>query len=382
MIDKIIKHDNIIYARNINVIGGVETYVYELAKKYQDKDIAVVCKTIAPKQRERLEKLCRVYIHTNQQIECKVIITNWDTSIIKYVNKEAKVYTGLHTDYSHYSQGVLPVDDERITYIGITEISMQHFIELSGIKDRVVLCRNPLSVEKKEKPLILMSATRLTQEKGGARMLELANELDNLGVNYIWFVFTSNEYPNDPVWRNENVIRMDNRLDLDYFYSLADWYVQFSEVEGDSYSLKEALYRGIPIAVCELPYFKEIGIEDGVNAVYLDIDCKNVKNVAQRMLKPLKFNFEPIKDGYDDIIVESKSHYKEDLKMQVKVKVLKPFKDLEENKQRVIDEEYITNKVRADYLVENDAVKIIEEIKEEKAKEIVEKKPRKKKIEK
>ena len=68
--------------------------------------------------------------------------------------------------------------------------------------------------------------------------------------------------------------------------------------------------------------------------------------------------------------------------MQVKVKVLKPFKDLEENKQRVIDEEYITNKVRADYLVENDAVEIIEEVKEEKTIEEKPKRTRKKKIEK
>ena len=111
-----IKHDNIFYIRNINAIGGVETYVYELVKKYKDKDIAVVCKTIAPKQKERINKYCKVYIHKEQQIECKVIITNWDTSIIKYINPEAKIYTGLHTDYSHPSQGSVPVDNKRITY--------------------------------------------------------------------------------------------------------------------------------------------------------------------------------------------------------------------------------------------------------------------------
>ena len=37
-----IKHANIFYVRNIHAIGGVETYVYELAKKYKDYDIAVV----------------------------------------------------------------------------------------------------------------------------------------------------------------------------------------------------------------------------------------------------------------------------------------------------------------------------------------------------
>lgn len=354
-----IKHDNVIYARNINAIGGVETYVYELAKKYQDYDIAVVCKTIAPAQEKRLKKICRVYVHTDQKINCKVLITNWDTSIINYVNDDAKVYTGLHTDYSHYSQGSLPKDDERITYIGITKDSKEKFEKLSGIK-RTILCRNPLSIEKEEKPLILMSATRLTKEKGGSRMLALANELDKQGIKYIWLIFTTNEYPSNPVWQNENIIRMNNRLDLGYFFEMADWYVQFSEVEGDSYSLKEALYRGTPIAVCELPYFKEIGIENGKNALYLNLDSSNVKEVASKMKKPLKFEFEPVKDGYDKLMVKGESTYKKDLKTMVKVQCIKKYFDLELNKEISEDAEpYKVSKIRAEYLTELGLVKLI-----------------------
>ena len=59
-----IKHANIFYVRDICAIGGVETYLYELVKKYKDYDIAVVCKTIAPEQRKRLSKYCHVYIHS------------------------------------------------------------------------------------------------------------------------------------------------------------------------------------------------------------------------------------------------------------------------------------------------------------------------------
>lgn len=334
--------------------------------------------------------MCKVYIHTDQPIECKVIITNWDTSIIKYVNKEAKVYTGLHTDYSHPSQGCLPVDNERITYIGITEISKENFQKIAKIgDDRVILCRNPLSIEKRKKPLVLMSATRLTKEKGGKRMLALANELDRQGIEYVWFVFTSNEYPNDPVWKNDNVIRMDNRLDLDYFYSLADWYVQLSEVEGDSYSIREALYRNIPIVVCELSYFKEYDIKDGKNAIFMELDSSNVEDVAKRMKKKLIFNFEPIKDDYDKIIVDGKSHYEEDKKMKVKVEALKAFEGIRDAERNVYPKEGDTwncSKERADFLEENGVARIIEEEKPEikiveapkEAKEI--KKPKKTKL--
>ena len=361
----IIKHDNIVYAGNINVIGGVEQYVYELIKKYKDNDIAVVCKTITPEQEKRMRKYCKVYKHTNEKIECKVIITNWDTSIINYVNEDAKVYTGVHSDYSHETQKqALPIDNPRITYICITEDSKKKFEEISGIKDRTILCRNPLTTEKIEKPLILMSATRLTKEKGGHRMLALANELDRQGIKYIWYVFTSNGYDNNPVWGNKNVIKMQNRLDLDYFYEYADWYIQFSEVEGDSYSLKQALYVGTPIVVCELPYFKEIGIENGKNAIYLDFDCFNVEKVAKALTKPLKFTFEPVKDAYDKILAKGKSHYEEERNMKVKVKANEKFegiRDAERNVYPKAGDEWVTTKERAEFLQSKGVVEIVEE---------------------
>lgn len=353
-----IEHDNIIYIRNINAIGGVETYCYELVKKYKDLDIAVVCKTIAPKQKERLNKFCQVYMHENQQIKCKVLITNWDTSIIEYVNDDAKIYTGLHTDYTDPSQGSVPVDDPRITYIGITEDSKNKFEKITGIK-RTILCRNPLTIEEEKKPLILMSASRLTKEKGGDLMLMLANELDKLGAYYIWLMFTTNEYSSSPVWKNENIIHMDNRLDLGCFFKLADWYIQPSRVEGDSYSLKEALYRGTPIVARELPYFKEIDIKDGENALF--IDETNVKEVAKKMLKPLKFTFKPIEDGYDKILAKGKSKYQEELKTIVKVRCIKPYTDIELGFKQVKEgDTWETNLVRAKDLIDwNDVIEII-----------------------
>lgn len=52
-----IKHKNIVYVRDISPIGGVETYVYELIKKYRNLDIAVVCRTCDPVQKKRLNSI-------------------------------------------------------------------------------------------------------------------------------------------------------------------------------------------------------------------------------------------------------------------------------------------------------------------------------------
>ena len=361
----VIKHDNIFYARNIHEIGGVETFVYELAKKYKDKDIAVVCKTIAPKQKERLKKFCKVYVHRQQQIECKVIITNWDTSIYDYVNKEAKKYTVLHTDYSNKTEILgLPKDREDITYIGITEDSKKKFEDITGIK-RTILCRNPLELEDEEPVLKLVSATRLTDIKDNGRHLELAKALERQGIKFIWFIFTTEEYKDNPIWQDDNIIFAKSRLELGHFMKSADWYVQLSSCEGDSYSLKEALYRKTPIVVCELPYFKEIGIENNKNALFYNIDNSNADEIAKKMINPLKFTFEPVKDGYDEIICEGKSHYEEDRLMKAKVKAIKRFYDIEAKVQREIDDEWECEEDRAENLRDNGGVDILEKIKKE-----------------
>lgn len=83
-----IEHNNIIYIKDFSEIGGVETFTYEMAKKYRNLDIAVVCKTAHPTQLERVRKLCPAYLHTNQKIKCKVAIINYDTSIIDFIDEK------------------------------------------------------------------------------------------------------------------------------------------------------------------------------------------------------------------------------------------------------------------------------------------------------
>ena len=383
-----INHANIFYVQKIHEIGGVETFVYELAKKYKDYDIAVVCKSVAPKQKERLNKFCKVYEHKNQRINCKVLITNYDTSIVNYVDNivenKTKIYTVLHTDYSNPTEKLgLPKDRPEITYIGITEDSKKKFEQITGI-DRTILCRNPLEIEDKdEKVLTLVSATRLTDIKDNGRHLKLAQALERQGIKFIWYIFTTDEYNNNPIWNNENIIHMKNRLDLGYFMKNADWYVQLSSCEGDSYSLKEALYRGTPIVVCELPYFSEIGIKDGENALFYNLDNSNADEIAKKMKKPLKFEFAHIQDGYDALLDKTKSYYEEEKRMRAKVQALKKFEGVRDAERNVYPKEgdiWETTKERAEFLEGKDVVKIIEIITDEKPKEEikteVEKKPK------
>ena len=140
----------------------------------------------------------------------------------------------------------MPKDRQDITYIGITESSKKAFEEITGI-DRTILCRNPYELEEDKPILTLLSASRLTDIKDGGRFTELAKALDNLGINFIWYIVTTNEYQSNTIWQNKNVVHIQNRLDVGSLMRKADWYVQLSICEGDSYSLKEALYRQLPL---------------------------------------------------------------------------------------------------------------------------------------
>ena len=375
-----IEHSNIIWLQTIDALGGLETYVYELIKKYKDRDIAVVCKSCNYEQRKRIEKFCRVYIHTGQKINCEVCITNYDISIIPYLNEDAKIYETIHGDYTSglYDHG--PATDDRITgYIAITHYLEKRMIDMKILpKDKVVFSYNPYTVEEQSKPIIIVSATRLHKTKGKDRMQKLATALDNAGVNYIWYVFTNETRGID----SPNVIFLKNRLDIGKWLYNADYVCLLSDTEACSYTLNEALYRNIPIITTPLPYLDEIGVKDGLNAYIMEYDCSNIDEIVKNITNIPKFEFKQLEDRYDEILAKSKSRYKEDLKTMVEVKCIMDYDDIQLGRMIRKGEIYKVDKVRAEYLRDNKAVEILEQPKEEIIEEVIKeevKKPRKNK---
>ena len=341
-----IRHKNIIYCRDISELGGVETYVYQLAKKYKDLDIAVVYKSIHPNQLKRLSKICYTYKHTNQKIICDVAVINYDSSIIDYITPEIwrenlkendyrGIYQGVHADYSNPVYTVIPQDKRIKCYLCITKYILKTYPKIIGA-DNAILCYNPLTVEDERKPLVLVSATRLSSVKGKDRMIALAKELDRREINYIWYVFTEDRNAID----SPNVIFMNPRLDVYKWITQADYVVQLSDTEACSYTINESLYRNIPVIVTPLSYLKEIGYKDGVNGYTMEFDCSNVKEIVDKILNVPKFEFKHLKDKYNKIFVKSKSDYYEKYLKPVNCRVIfqKGYKDLYLDKWVVYNE--------------------------------------------
>lgn len=370
-----IEHTNIIYMPTISALGGIETYVYELVKKYSDLDIAVVCKSIHPTQEERIRKYCRVYKHNGEKINCKVAIINYDQTIIDYINEDAKIYQTIHADYTNEKVygGRYPKPNKRVyRFLGITKYLTNKISDMLK-PNEIELCYNPLTVDG-DKPIVIVSATRLHKHKGLDRMKLLINKLDKKGINYLWFVMSNEEVD----FNSNNVILLKPRLDISRWLELADYVCLLSDSEACSYTLNEALYRNIPIITTPLPYLDEIGVKDNVNAYIMDFDSSNVDSIVDRITTIPKFKFNKLEDNYNNIFVNSKSKYKEEMKMKVKVKCICNYYDMECSERKVVSKdvpyenpdqhpnrcEWITTRERAEHLEGKGLVKILETINE------------------
>ena len=263
-------------------------------------------------------------------------------------------------------------------WIAVSNIAAKEFEELTGIKCKVV--RNPLEIEKEElnKVLFLVSATRLTREKGKERMVKLGKLLNDKKVNYLWFVFTNDTQEID----NPNIVYLKPRLNaIDYIYSLKGkcYGVQLSDCEGDCYFTRECEKIGIPLLVTPIDSFKEQGLIDGVNCYYLPFDMENididkiVNNIPE--FKPFGYT-----DTWNEELINIKSNYKE-VNMKAKVKCIRFYYDIELKRDINVGEELIVTRERADQLLANpnNIVELVEYVEE---KPVVEKevKPTKKVI--
>ena len=89
---------NIIYIKHLTLIGGTESFIYYLIKKYKDYDITVFYKSGAPEQIDRLSQYARVRKYVGQKIKCEKAFFNYTTDIIDNVEAEEYIQI-IHTDF-------------------------------------------------------------------------------------------------------------------------------------------------------------------------------------------------------------------------------------------------------------------------------------------
>lgn len=366
--------NNLFYFKRISAIGGTEQFLFEIAKKYGDYDIVVYYDEADLNQLQRLRKYVRCEKRQKgQKITCKKAFFNFNADMIEDVVAE-KYYFVSHAIYQELGYKP-PIDNPKFTdYIGVSHYSadkIKEFAKKYLAKDiEPIACYNPLTLEPKEKVINIVSAGRLDDKtKGGKRTIELIKALDRYcqktGRHYIWHIFTN---PVRLEVESPNIVIMKPRVDVRPYIQNADYVAQLSnDMETYCYTINEALGYGVPVISTPLTVYEELPVDDNM-IIKMDWDGANVDEVARQIfekkVKPI--NYEPPEDGWDKLLVLYKSNYKEEIKMNVEVKCISPFFDLEKQVDRNKEETWTCSRERADKLKELGLVDITKTIKEEK----------------
>ena len=316
------EYENVFYFKRINSIGGVESFFYYLSCKYNN--FVVMYRNGNSDQVKRLAHNVEVIKYEDRYgvIKCKRFFGCYGIDIP--IEAEEK-YHIIHCDYKHTSFS--PILYPGYKYIGVSKLACDSFKELTGIEAELIY--NPVVVEKhnvaklKDK-IHLISATRLTKEKGGDRINKLARLLDKAGIDYEWDIYTNRQYR----WDSRNIVWKQPKLDLNKEIEESTYLVQLSDHESFGLSVCESLMLGTPVIITDIPAFKEIGCMHGKNAVICDL---NMKAIDLDMIKKNDWNFQykPPKSNWGKYL-DGKSNYNPN--ELVEVRVIKKFFGVEEDK--------------------------------------------------
>ena len=306
----------IYYFWHINAIGGIESFFYYLAKKYHTtKDLTIIYRTADDLQLQRLKQYVRcIKWDGKEEFKCKQLFCNFNTDIMDYV--EAEEYNiVLHGDYKDMVErnqiNGPPMHEKATRYIGVSELVSKNFSEITG-GTPCITSYNPIEIERKQPPILkFISATRLSSEKGLARMQKLVELFD---FPFIWLVFT-----NDANFiAHPHVLTLPPTLEVLPYVQEADALIQLSDNEGFCLSVVESLMLGTPVIVTDLPVFKELGLND-TNSIRLNHEMTNIPLDRIRNIRNLKgFSYNPPKDGWDDLLISHTSDYVKEVPVKVK----------------------------------------------------------------
>lgn len=360
------KYANIYYFRVISRIGGTEQFLYEMAKKYHQYDLVILYDEADFYQLMRLKKLVRcIRRNPKEKYYADKAFYNFNIEAINQIEAKEHIFI-CHAVYQEL-QFEPPIDHPKLTAILAVSKYAQERIELQekvmNVDKPIIQCYNPLTLEKPDKILRIVSACRLEDKtKGGKRTFELINALDRYcdryGKHYLWTIFT-NSMPDEI--KSPNVAIMKPRIDVRPYIADSDWLVQVSnDMETYCYSMNEALEYGVRVVRTPLSVAKELNIPKNAELV-LDWDCGNVDDIAKRMFEPkTKFAYKVPKTSWESILVKKPSDYVYNEK-NVLIKPVRAYYDIEK-RQNVSSwtPAWEVSEERAKELVDKRLVRVLE----------------------
>ena len=342
---------NVFYVYNLNSIGGIESWLYYISKKYgNDYDINIFYSVADERQLDRLKKYAKVYYYFGQEIECENAFFCYDISIIDKV--KAKNYIQfVHSNINEINKNIVWNMHPKIDrIISVSNEVKKGFKKKTGLDSEVIY--NPIIIDDDRPMLKLISCTRLSPEKGRENMIKFARALKRENIPFIWDVFTDN----DDEIKMEEFVYHKPTLEISKYIKNADYLFQGSNTEAFCYSVVESLMLNIPIIAMDIPIYHELNIKDGEHGFLISKNFKNldVQKIYESKGK-LKFNYSPPDSDFEKLLAKGKRKENKNYK----VKATQTFKDVVERKRRVKGAEFFVTKERYEFLNYKKAVKLI-----------------------
>ena len=272
------KYQVVIWTSFAQKIGGIETFIYYFCKEMcRYYDILVLYDQMDSVQIARLSAFVECRKNTDQKIECNRLLVNRIIDKIPGNIKADKIIQMVHGARVSYAT----VPQERDEIICVSNYVKDTWTDLT---QNAAVIHNIMSMDKSDQePLLLVTASRLdAPDKGGRRMIKLANLMESHGINYIWICFANKTLPNAP----KGMVFMEPTLDIGAWIQKADYLVQLSDEEAFCYSIFEALELGTAVLTTPLGILDEFSIQDGVHGYVIPyevdgFDCRKLLNIPK-----------------------------------------------------------------------------------------------------
>lgn len=286
----------ILYHNNLLKFGGVDTFVYNFVKKMSKYyDILFLYTTANIENLERIKKYVKTeQYNKNKKYICDVCIcvSAWGQYPETVIAKSGRYIQMVHADYIRAKEVGFTYNKWHKTteHVGVSDHVCKIFKQLFPA-EKITRIYNLLDDVQETKPILkLISATRVSKEKGYDRMLMLAKELKKAKVKFRWTIFTDlNLYGQKP-FNMEEIVYMQPSHDFWDYIVEADYGVQLSDTEGYSYFINECLEYGTPVICTDFPSAFE-SVEDGKNGYILDMQLKklNIDKIINNIPKDFKY---------------------------------------------------------------------------------------------
>ena len=285
----------VLYHNNLLKFGGVDTFVYNFVKKMSKFYDILFLYTIADTENlKRIKQFVKTEKYNkDKKYICDVCIcaSAWGQYPETVIAKSGRYIQMVHADYVRAKETnfIYHKWHKTTEHIGVSEHVYKIFKELYP-NEKITRIYNILDKVQETKPILkLISATRVSKEKGYDRMLKLALKLKKLNIKFRWTIFTNLDLYNQKPFDLEEIVYMKPSYDFWDYIKEADYGVQLSDTEGYSYFINECLQYGTPVITTNFPSVYE-SVEDGVNGYILDMNLKNLD--IEKIVNKIPNNFE------------------------------------------------------------------------------------------